>query len=362
MGEMRHNGNTRAVLAYEAFSLLAKEMNLLEAEVRSEVGPFADGAGILAALFANMCKRVQTIVTVAQYLKTSSQPEDQTDNDLRTITALLGQITRNVVQPLGAAAKLSEKQAQGIIVDVRIRVGDLQEVVRRHLDDDDDSPEGNGPEGGSGGGGSGHGAGGGGRRKDSGEPVFKVIVELDLAHYSEIASFLEGALGPKAVGELNKIIHELIAKSVKAIGLSAEETVVLGTGDGAFLAFDSAGHAHKFAEELHRAAEWRNARQDPRSHFLFRIGISAGSILFRRNLASNGELKGFTMAGTVLAQAVRLESACTTGEVVLTGEAWAKLPDEATRNQYTPTTVQGKREERFWAYRRKIVEPASWDK
>jgi transcriptional regulator with XRE-family HTH domain len=194
------------------------------------------------------------------------------------------------------------------------------------------------------------------------QTVFRVIVELDLSRYSDIARHLEQSLGVAAVAALNDQIQALVRQALTDIGQRPEDALVLTTGDGAILAFEQAATASRFAEELHRAAEAANCGKDvglARRHF--RIGVSSDHIVMEPRTTPGSDFLGFKLAGSAVANAVRLEAACRTGEVLICSDTWAELPRE-TRRLYGPEeVVPGKRAERLRAHRRKVVEPAPWD-
>ena len=69
----------------------------------------------------------------------------------------------------------------------------------------------------------------------------------------------------------------------------------------------------------------------------------------------------FDFAGTTIANAVRLEGACKTGEVLIGSEAWAELGADGRKWYGAEEIVKGKRNEEFRAHRRRVIAPASWD-
>ena len=108
----------------------------------------------------------------------------------------------------------------------------------------------------------------------------------------------------------------------------------------------------------HEAVNGYTKSTSATSHFHFRVAIASGKVIFRTNDAVAGELSGFTMVGMPLTVANRLLAACPTGEILMTGESWAKLPAPA-KALYKPTSIRG---ERFRVYRRRIVDPAPHDR
>src|SRR5947207_16001838 len=129
----------------------------------------------------------------------------------------------------------------------------------------------------------------------------KTIVELDLVGYSDITPAVE--IDPGVVARLNAQIQEFVDAALKSTGAEREQVVLKTTGDGAILAFDCSGDAHRFAVGVNRATQEYNAgRSVALSQRWFRIGMATGD-LYR---GSNGA--GQDIAGSVIAAAVRLEA------------------------------------------------------
>src|SRR5436309_3184019 len=68
------------------------------------------------------------------------------------------------------------------------------------------------------------------------------------------------------------------------------------------------------------------------------------------------------IAGASIAYAVRLEGACNTGEVLISADTYAALDPEAQKEYGPEEVVRGKRDEVFRAHRRRVVEPAPWER
>lgn len=192
--------------------------------------------------------------------------------------------------------------------------------------------------------------------------VDKVVAVVDLSRYSDICNQLEQSLDVTAVGALNDQIKDLISLGLAGASIKPGEPPYKGTGDGAIIALDTAAQASLFAEKLHKAAEERNlGRNVELAQRHFRIGIWPGRLLLRPEPHGKGYPKTFDFAGTTIANAVRLEGACKTGEVLIGSEAWAQLGPDA-RKWYGPEeAVKGKRNEEFRAHRRRVIAPAPWD-
>ncbi len=194
------------------------------------------------------------------------------------------------------------------------------------------------------------------------EVVDKVVAVVDLSRYSDIGKQLDQQLGVTAVGALNDQIKELIGLALAGASITPGSPPYKGTGDGAIIALNTPAEASLFAEKLHKAAEERNLGRDVEmAQRHFRVGIWPGKLLLRPEPNGEGYPTTFDLAGTAIANAVRLEGACKTGEVLIGSEAWADLPADV-RKWYGPEeVVEGKRDEKFRAHRRRVVAPATWD-
>jgi class 3 adenylate cyclase len=189
-------------------------------------------------------------------------------------------------------------------------------------------------------------------------PVRKSIVVIDLSRYSDIAKHLEQHSTAVAVAELNRQIQSLIRAALQNAGVPPQGVPYKSTGDGAIIALDQAEKASRMAEALHRQAEEHNRGRDVElAQRHFRVGVFTGEVILEP-LTSSREFIEFH--GLSVSNAVRLEGACRTGEVLICSQTWGDLSAD-DRNRYIPTTVKGKRTEAFHAYLRKVVEPAPWD-
>ena len=194
------------------------------------------------------------------------------------------------------------------------------------------------------------------------EAMEKAVVVVDLSRYSDIARELEQHVGAPAVRELNAQIQGFIRSALKVIGLAEYQLPYKNTGDGAIIALDTAEQASRFGEALHLAAQAHNLKKEvPLAQRHFRVGIWTDAIILNPQANAEGQSIGFEMAGTAVANAVRLEGACRTGEVLIGPDTWGDLP-KAIRKQYgDQEEVKGKRGERFRAHRRKVVDAAPWE-
>jgi class 3 adenylate cyclase len=175
----------------------------------------------------------------------------------------------------------------------------------------------------------------------------KTVLELDLVAYSDIARVLEESMGPETVASLNDQIQAFIDKALIAIGLTRAMTVMVSTGDGAILGFDSANNAHNFTKALYDAARVHNETlRLPSSKRWFRVGGTTGDIVMRRR-----ESGVFDIAGVKIADAVRLETAAAPGELLIDIATYEAL-DQSLRAYYgAQEQIEGKRDERIDARR-----------
>jgi len=192
--------------------------------------------------------------------------------------------------------------------------------------------------------------------------VDKVIVVIDLSRYSDICKELEQQLDVTAVAALNAQIRGLIDLALADASISSDSLPYKSTGDGAIIAFDNVMQGATFAEKLLFQAAHHNQGKDvllAQRHF--RVGVYSGKIVLQPQPSAKGQSTRFDFAGTAIANAVRLEAACKTGEMLISSDTWASL-NAAARGQYGPEeVVKGKRDEQFRAHRRRVTEPAGWD-
>jgi class 3 adenylate cyclase len=193
-------------------------------------------------------------------------------------------------------------------------------------------------------------------------PLRKVVVVVDLSRYSDITRDLEEQFGVGAVQQLNAQIQGLVREALHAVGLGADRIPYKTTGDGAILILDTALEASNFAEALQRTAEVHNRGKSVElAQRHFRVGVWTDAIVLEERSDDRGMFLGFEMAGGAIGNAVRLEGACRTGEVLISSDTWGDLPPEHRKAYGPEELVTGKRTEAFRAHRRKVVDPAPWD-
>jgi len=174
----------------------------------------------------------------------------------------------------------------------------------------------------------------------------KTIVELDLKGYSDVARELEENLSAEVVMHFNDQIQAFVDTGLRAVNLHREDAVMATTGDGAILALDSPSIAHRYALAVHDACRLHNHEKTVASaKRWFRVGIATGELAIETNAGVK------RMAGSVIARAVRLETASNVGEILVDIETYAGLSDQQ-KSLYGPEeTIHGKRDEVFAARR-----------
>lgn len=178
----------------------------------------------------------------------------------------------------------------------------------------------------------------------------KTLVELDLVGYSDVCRALEENLGAHVVAQFNSQIQEFVNAGLEAVHASRGQVVLATTGDGAILAFDRAVDSHHFAVAVHHATQTHNAtRSTASSQRWFRVGAASGE-LFQQDGTQGKEI-----AGTVIANAVRLEAAAKPGQIVMDATTFALLPADIQELYGEEEIVAGKRGERFVARRCSII-------
>ena len=176
--------------------------------------------------------------------------------------------------------------------------------------------------------------------------VTNTIVELDLVGYSTICDHLEQSLDVQTVKDLNDQIQSFIEAGLRAVKAQRDQTVMATTGDGAILAFVSAPDAHRFAEAVHAATRAHNeTRTQPLAKRVFRSGAATGQIW--KEPQPGG---GFSIAGTTIARAVRLEAKAEPGSLLVDEATFQHLTGTEQKAYGPRKTVTGKRDEKFDAH------------
>lgn len=196
--------------------------------------------------------------------------------------------------------------------------------------------------------------------------AIKSVASLDMSRYSDIIKDIQEnhpADAPKRNSDLNRLVQDWVSSAMKEIGVSVQQIPHRRTGDGAIVVLDSPDEASHLAVKFHELSYGYNKgkrRHLDRRHF--RIGIATGGLILEKETTEDGELKRFEMAGLVISNAVRLESACRTGEVLIDLPTYHLLSESEQSHYGEEETVVGKRKERFRARRRGVVGSAPWEK
>ena len=136
----------------------------------------------------------------------------------------------------------------------------------------------------------------------------KTILELDLIGYSDKARELEEHGGGKLVMGFNDQIRQFVDQGLTAAGVIPSDVIVQSTGDGAVVVLDEAEQAHEFAEADNGACRQHNKGKALEStKRWFRIAATTGEV----------EIHGSDLAGVVIANAVRLETAGESGHFLV---------------------------------------------
>ncbi len=164
----------------------------------------------------------------------------------------------------------------------------------------------------------------------------KTVLELDLVGYSDKARELEEHLGVELVMRFNDQIKEFISNGLTSAGVAEQDAIVQSTGDGAIVVLDTPEQAHRLAEAVNTAVTKHNLTRTVESaRRWFRIAAATGEI----------EIRGKDLAGTTIANSVRLESAGEAGHFLVDLPTWNALPAEL-QSKYLPVEeIRGKRDE-----------------
>ncbi len=164
----------------------------------------------------------------------------------------------------------------------------------------------------------------------------KTVLELDLVGYSDKARELEEHLGVELVMRFNDQIKEFISNGLKSAGVAEQDAIVQSTGDGAIVVLDTPEQAHRLAEAVNTAVTKHNLTRTVESaRRWFRIAAATGEI----------EIRGKDLAGTTIANSVRLESAGEAGHFLVDLPTWNALPAQM-QSKYLPVEeIRGKRDE-----------------
>ena len=336
----RRIGGLVGYLLLETLSSFIRSAKMLAYEISADVGPFAKSVASFRMISRDVKTRFDANLRAIDQFRIRTEVE-QVNEQLRLLEDLRDRFATDVVAALGVARPPSEDKARTKVHRIGEELFSILRTAELQLDRMEFIVEGVTDL-----------AGGGG------EPVRRVVLALDVSKYSELAAVIEGAVGASGIAMLNKSIADLVVSCIEQIGVPVDDTLVLTLGDGAILLFDEAGNAWEFAKQLHEQSEKANASMPsggvPR---WFRVGISSGDVVLEK-ITRGGKFGGLTMAGMAIIEAVRLEEAGETGQVLITSNAHAEL-DRAERNLFdSEEPVPGKHPgEIILAHRRQVVDP-----
>lgn len=148
------------------------------------------------------------------------------------------------------------------------------------------------------------------------------VVSLDLCQSSMLSSNVEHLLGAEAMlrfgDQISSEIQTVLEKQLPRDRFESRRQFIdesmCNTGDGAILFFANVEDAVGFAVEFQRVDR----------SISYRIGISSGTVAFRRWKIGDRVTK-VDSAGTAIAEAVRLESQCEPGSILVANNALAEI-------------------------------------
>jgi class 3 adenylate cyclase len=188
------------------------------------------------------------------------------------------------------------------------------------------------------------------------------VLQVDLAKYTEKAEMARDLLGQRYVAILDRSIHDLVMESVKNVAGIDGNIPAKKMGDGILFLIDSVDAAVKVAESIHLSAMRRNGTAaNPTVCWYFRIAISMDEVVMTPPPESTESGQGIEFAGTAIIEAVRLQSACRTGEILITDGAYSQLPKPQQTLFQSRGDVVAKHGRKYLAYARRVIDPAPWD-
>jgi|GEM_PF-4034473 len=172
----------------------------------------------------------------------------------------------------------------------------------------------------------------------------KTIVAVDMSQFGRITHMIQDLMSIGEVLKFNQDIQRIFQKLAEAV-CKENKPIILNTGDGALLIFDKPQEAVQFGENLQTIAEKDNRGKEPQHQKHFRIGISRGEVIIQEERNADGTLVGHSVAGSPIVKAVRLETECKLGGVMIDDYTWARLSDEDQAAYSETRQVEGKSHE-----------------
>lgn len=168
------------------------------------------------------------------------------------------------------------------------------------------------------------------------------VVAIDKAAYSQGAIALESIVSPRALLEHNRAILSLFSDAIAEAGLSPNDVLVHGSGDGALLYFRDPKAAVKVSLSVHEKTR-EQERQKPTLKYSqgFRIGIATGPVCVACHLFADGNVFKFEAGGVTIINAVRIEAATVARELWICDNTFRGL-EELQSKFRDPQQIQTK--------------------
>ena len=179
------------------------------------------------------------------------------------------------------------------------------------------------------------------------------VVSVDMKGYGDISRKIEdyAFTDAKAVLEFNREIRNHMSEALKAEEIAPENVWREPAGDGEILIFRGPHQAVLFARAFRERIRALNVANQG-TNKCFRTGIASGRVCISETRDHNGQVREFEMGGSVIADAVRIQSACAPEEIMMCENTFMAL-DPTRRKDFPYTrTVRGKPHEnlRITAY------------
>ncbi len=180
----------------------------------------------------------------------------------------------------------------------------------------------------------------------------RTVAVVDMVGYSSIARMLEENISAMSVSDLNRQIQGLFSRALGTLQDRNGYCVVSKPGDGIILLFERADDAHQFGRQVHLFSKEHNElRSERTAQRWFRVGVATGDVD-----ATACSTLSADYAGLAIINAVRLESAARTGDILVDTATYSLFSPEVQRLYGAEETVEGKREERFRVRRFHVVD------
>ena len=156
-------------------------------------------------------------------------------------------------------------------------------------------------------------------------------VSVDMKGYGDISRQLEDMSweDSTAVLEFNRAIRDEMTEALNSVRVAPDTVWRDGTGDGEILIFKNPETAVRFARAFRTRMVDRNIRnrnRDSGTDKCFRTGIATGRVSIRETRDLHERLINLEMGGTIIAEAVRIQSACAPEEIMMCEETFMAIP------------------------------------